>query len=393
MDRKGSRMKILYSHRIGSRDGQGVHLDAMVAALRADGHSVHVVGPASFENTGLGRDNRMVTLLRRSLPAWVGELAELAYVVPSTLRLARAAAEFQPDVIYERANLFHLAGAWVSARRRLPLLLEVNAPLAEERASFGQLKLKRLALKLERLAWRRATYVLPVTEVLASRIAEAGVAPSRILVVPNGIDLHDFPLQQAPEAPGDKLVLGFVGFVRDWHGLDRVVRSLAAYQDKPPLALHVVGDGPARAGLEALANDLGIAARVRFSGLTRREAIPDMIGGFDIALQPASVSYASPLKVFEYMAAGRAIIAPDQPNLREILEHERTALLFDPKDPDAMWRAVERLAGDDALRRRLGQAARSEILSRDLTWSGNARTVASLAAAAIGRGAMQGRVQ
>ncbi|MBC9208274.1 glycosyltransferase family 4 protein [Roseomonas aerophila] len=384
-------MKILYSHRIGSRDGQGVHLDAMVAALRANGHTVHVVGPAGFENTGLGSDNRMVTLLRKSLPAWVGELAELAYAVPSTLRLARAAASFQPDVIYERANLFHLAGAWVAARRRVPLLLEVNAPLADERASFGKLKLKRLAAALERLAWRRATYVLPVTDVLASRIAASGVPQSRIRVVPNGIDLQDFPLQPAAELPGDQLVLGFVGFVRDWHGLDRVVRSLAAYRASPPLALHVVGDGPARTGLEALAKELGVASRVRFSGLTHREAIPSMIGAFDIALQPASVAYASPLKVFEYMAAGRAIIAPDQPNLREILEHERTALLFDPRDPDAMWQAVERLASDEALRRRLGQAARAEVLSRDLTWSGNARTVVGLAARALGQGAMQER--
>jgi len=386
-------MKILYSHRIGSRDGQGVHLDAMVAALRADGHIVHVVGPAGFENTGLGSDNRMVTLLRQSLPAWVGELAELAYVVPSTLRLARAAASFQPDVIYERANLFHLAGAWVAARRRVPLLLEVNAPLADERASFGKLKLKRLAAALERLAWRRATYVLPVTDVLAARIAASGVPQSRIRVVPNGIDLQDFPLEPSAELAGEQLVLGFVGFVRDWHGLDRVVRSLAAYRASRPLALHVVGDGPARAGLEALAKELGVSSRVRFSGLTHRDAIPGMIGAFDIALQPASVPYASPLKVFEYMAAGRAIIAPDQPNLREILEHERTALLFDPRDPDAMWNAVERLAADEALRRRLGKAARAEILSRDLTWSGNARTVAGLAAGAIGQSAMQERTQ
>jgi len=169
------------------------------------------------------------------------------------------------------------------------------------------------------------------------------------------------------------------------------VRSLAAYRASPPLALHVVGDGPARTGLEALAKELGVASRVRFSGLTHREAIPGMIGAFDIALQPASVAYASPLKVFEYMAAGRAIIAPDQPNLREILEHERTALLFDPRDPDAMWQAVERLATDEALRRRLGQAARAEVLSRDLTWSGNARTVVGLAARALGQGAMQER--
>jgi glycosyltransferase involved in cell wall biosynthesis len=379
-------MRILYSHRIASRDGQGVHLDAMVSAMRAAGHEVRVVGPASYDRTDLGGDSRMVGLLRQKLPAWVGESAEMAYIAPATLRLARAAEEFRPDVIYERANLFHLAGTLVAARRRIPLLLEVNAPLAEERGRFGNLALRRTAASLERLAWRRASRVLPVTEVLADKIRAAGVPDERITVVPNGIHPEDFPAMATRPAEADgPLVLGFVGFVRDWHGLDHVVRAMAAYRGQHPLALKVVGDGPARAGLEALAAELGIADRVRFTGLAAREAVPGMIGGFDIALQPASVAYASPLKVFEYMAAGRAIVAPDQPNLREVLRHGETALLFDPGNPEAMWQAVLRLAEDPVLRQRLGDAARAEITHRDLTWAGNARKVLALAAGEMDR--------
>jgi glycosyltransferase involved in cell wall biosynthesis len=379
-------MKILYSHRIASRDGQGVHLDAMVAAMRAAGHEVRVVGPASYDNTDLGGDSRMVGLLREKLPAWVGEAAEMAYIGPATLRLARAAAEFQPDVIYERANLFHLAGTVVAARRRIPLLLEVNAPLAEERGRFGNLALRRTAAALERLAWRRASRVLPVTEVLADKIRAAGVPDERITVVPNGIHPEEFPAMAARPADAEgPLVLGFVGFVRDWHGLDHVVRAMAAYRGQHPLALKVVGDGPARPGLEKLAAELGIAGRVTFTGLAARDAVPGLISGFDIALQPASVAYASPLKVFEYMAAGRAIVAPDQPNLREVLRHGETALLFDPGSPEAMWQAVLRLAEDATLRQRLGEAARAEIARRDLTWAGNARKVLDLAAGEMSR--------
>lgn len=379
-------MKILYSHRIASRDGQGVHLDAMVAAMRAAGHEVRVVGPASYDNTDLGGDSRMVGLLREKLPAWVGETAEMAYIAPATLRLARAAAEFQPDVIYERANLFHLAGTVVAAQRRIPLLLEVNAPLAEERGRFGNLALRRTAAALERLAWRRASRVLPVTEVLADKIRAAGVPDERITVVPNGIHPEEFPAMAARPAEAEgPLVLGFVGFVRDWHGLDHVVRAMAAYRGQHPLALKVVGDGPARPGLEKLAAELGIADRVTFTGLAARDVVPGLISGFDIALQPASVAYASPLKVFEYMAAGRAIVAPDQPNLREVLRQGETALLFNPGSPEAMWQAVLRLAEDAALRQRLGEAARAEITRRDLTWAGNARKVLSLAAGEMAR--------
>lgn len=374
-------MKILYSHRIQSHDGQGVHLEALVAALRAEGHEVLVVGPSAFQKAGFGGESRLVALVRRLLPGFAVELLEIAYSIPAYRKLARAAEEFRPDVLYERYNLFYLSGAWLARRRKLPFLVEVNAPLAEERARFGNLKLRRLGHWSENFVWRRADRALPVTEVLAGHVRAGGADPSRIVVIPNGIDLAEFPdslaARQAPEGAAE-LTLGFVGFVRDWHGLDGVVRAIAAWKGTPRLALTVVGEGPARPGLEALAAELGIAERVRFTGLATREEIPRLTAEFDIALQPASVPYASPLKVFEYMAAGRAIIAPDQPNLREVLEHERTALLFAPGDRDAMWHSVLRLATDAFLRAQLGAAARAEILAQDRTWAGNARRVVGL---------------
>jgi glycosyltransferase involved in cell wall biosynthesis len=374
-------MRILYSHRIRSRDGQSVHLEAMVAALRAAGHEVRVVGPAGYAEAALGESSRTVDALRRFLPGWVGELAELAYAIPATWRLDRAAAEFRPDVIYERANLFHLAGTLTAARRGLPLLLEVNAPLAEERARFGNLSLKALARAAERFVWRRASRVLPVTEVLAGHVLQGGVPRARITVVPNGIHLEEFPEPTPPPADAVErdVVLGFVGFVRDWHGLDRVLRAIAFWQGPQRLVLRIVGDGPARPGLEALARELGISDRLHFTGLASREEVPGLVMGFDVALQPAAVPYACPLKVLEYMAAGCAIIAPDQPNLRELLEDGRTAILFDPEDADAMWRAVLELARDPARRRALGVAARADIQARGLTWAEHARRVVRLA--------------
>jgi glycosyltransferase involved in cell wall biosynthesis len=320
------------------------------------------------------------------LPGFAAELAELAYSVPAYVRLVRAANAFRPDVIYERYNLFFLSGAVLARRRRLPFLVEVNAPLAEERARFGGLKLKRLGHWGEAFVWGRADRVLPVTEVLAGHVVAAGVPRERITVIPNGIHLEEFPDrdESAPEAK-DELTLGFIGFVRDWHGMDQVVRAIAAWRGTPRLKLLMIGEGPARPGLQALAAELGIAERVRFTGLAPRAEVPGLIRSFDIALQPAAVPYASPLKVFEYMAAARAIVAPDQPNLREVLQHERTALLFDPAEPGAMAAAMLRLAGDPALRARLGAAARAEVMARDLTWEGNARRVVSLFGAELNR--------
>ena len=365
-------MRILYSHRIQSRDGQSVHVEDLVAAFRALGHDVTLAGPGFYDQSGFGGESRAIALLRRLLPGPLGEIAELAYNVSAYRRLARACDTLQPDLIYERYNLYYLAGAWLARRRNIPFFLEVNAPLAEERAKYGGLALPRLARACEAWVWRGADLVLAVTQVLRARVLAAGAEAARVRVVPNGVVLDRFTVP--PEAGRDTPVLGFVGFVRDWHGLDAVIRGMADHKHAK-VAFTVIGEGPARPGLEALAASLGVAERVHFTGIVPHDQVPARVAGFDIALQPRVVDYASPLKIFDYMAAGRAIVAPDQPNIREILAHDRTALLFDPDRPGAMWDAIARLLADPALRTRLGTAARAELQARDYTWAGNAARI------------------
>ncbi len=374
-------MRILYSHRIQSRDGQSVHVEELIAAFRQAGHEVRVVGPGFYDPGDFGGESRIVARLRALLPAALHEAAELAYNGPAYRRLRHACREFQPDLIYERYNLYYLAGALLSRRRRIPLYLEVNAPIAEERARYSGLRLKRLARALERWVWRSATRVLAVTDVLGRMVAAEGVEPRRVAVIPNGIDPRRFASLPGRPAGDTPLVLGFVGFVRSWHGLDAVISAMAADDASPALRLVVVGDGPARPELESLTATLALGDRVSFSGLAAREAVPELVAGFDIALQPKVVAYASPLKVFEYMAAGRAIVAPDQPNIREVLTHGETALLFDPAEGGSVWRAIQRLVADPGLRQRLGEAARAEITRRDYTWERNAERIVAMARA------------
>jgi glycosyltransferase involved in cell wall biosynthesis len=372
-------MRILYSHRIQSRDGQSVHVEEIVSALRALGHEVLVVGPGFYEKASFGGESHFISLVRSRLPLMLGELAELAYNIPAYWHLRRASRAFQPDLIYERYNLYYLAGTLLSRRTGVKLFLEVNAPLADERSQHGGLRLRRLAHWLERFVWRAADRVLAVTGVLKGMIATAGVPAEHIAVVPNGIDQSRFVDLPSRPRLGAPVVLGFVGFVREWHGLDAVIAAMAAHADIP-LDLVVVGDGPVLPTLQRQAAELGITHRVRFTGLQQHDAIPGLVAGFDIALQPRVVAYASPLKLFEYMAAGKAIVAPDQPNIRETLTDEENALLFDPLHPEAMWQAIARLAVDPLLRERLGSAARAEISLRDYTWLGNARRIIQWAA-------------
>ncbi|MBS0366496.1 MAG: glycosyltransferase family 4 protein [Proteobacteria bacterium] len=383
-------MRILYHHRTASRDGQTVHIDEMIAALRALGHQVCVVAPSQPADDRMGTQVGWVQRLRSRLPKAVYELMELAYSVVAYRRLARAAREFRPDVIYERYNLYLLAGLMLKRRSGLPLLLEVNAPLAQERGRFGGLGLPWLAHLAEGLVWRSADFVLPVTQVLAAQVAAKGVPAERLVVIPNGINETHFAQAPVPaEAKrelgwSDALILGFTGFVRDWHGVDRVVRWMATPAAPAHARLLIVGDGPVRGDLESLARTLGLGERVRFTGVVDRHRVPALVAAFDIALQPAVVAYASPLKLFEYLALGKAIVAPRQANIEEVLVDGRNAVLFDVAQPQSLEVALARLCADNALRERLATAARATIESMGLTWDSNARRVIDLARRALG---------
>lgn len=379
-------MKILYSHRTKSSDGQAVHIRALTDALRRRGHVLDVVGPEDREPSTRPLDATAGQGLRRLLPAPVHELAEIAYSAPAHWKLAARARMFAPDILYERYNLFYHAGVRLARAQSLPFLLEVNAPLAEERARHGKLALKSMAQASERSIWRAATRVLPVTRALATYVEAAGVPPERIDIVPNGVDAaflaeHDPRPVRARYLLENKIVLGFTGFVRAWHGLDQVVAYLGARR-RDDLALLIVGDGDARKGLERQAAKLGVERSIIFTGVVQREDVPAHLAAFDIALQPAVTAYASPLKLVEYMAAARPIVAPDAPNIRETLSAE-DAFLIKEGDQAGLYAALDVLIADPSLRVRYGAAARASLLRQDLTWDANALRVEKIAAAEV----------
>lgn len=385
-------MKILYHHRTASKDGQAVHIEEMIEALRAQGHEVRIVAPtlgAPAEQQGaMGGEVGWVARLKSALPKAVYELLELAYSWVAYRQLMRAAKGWQPDMIYERYNLFLLSGGMARRKLGIPLLLEVNAPLVDERLKHsGGLSLVRLARWAEGWAWREADRVLPVTQVLAGHVKAYGVPDDRLAVLPNGINEAHFVSAPTPEDAKarlglqGRLVLGFTGFVRDWHGVDRVVRWMATPGAPAHSHLLVVGDGPVRAELEAQARSLGLAQRVTFTGVIDRHRVPEHVAAFDVALQPAVTAYASPLKLMEYLVLGKAIVAPREPNLEEVLTDDLNACLFDSAAPGGFEQALTRLCADVPLRERLAHGARDTITRLDLTWAGNARRVVVLAQA------------
>lgn len=381
-------LRILYHHRTAASDGMRVHIDEVIKALRDRGNLVEMVGPAAGGAGGKSKLEGFADFLRRLLPASLFELLELAYNISAYRQLKRAVQTFQPDILYERYNLYLLAGLRLKRRYGLPMILEINSPLAEERAAFGNLRLRGLAERCETGLWRGADAVLPVTQVLADIVAKKRETDAGIHVVPNGalLDISTDAMGveklrgQFGLKPGD-VVMGFVGFVRAWHGVGWALDALTSLPDNTHLL--VVGDGPGLPALEARAAELGITGRVHFAGRVPHRHIPAHIELFDIALQTAAVAYASPLKLFEYMAHSRAIIAPDQPNIREILEDGINAILFEAENETSFRAALTRLCTDESLRRNVGRQARLTVEERPLTWANNAARIEALGTALL----------
>jgi glycosyltransferase involved in cell wall biosynthesis len=372
-------VRILYHHRTRSKDGQYVHIEEMIHALRAQGHEVIIVAPPSAETESFGSDAGAVALLKRWLPKWFYELMELGYSLVAYRRLAKAIREHKPDCIYERYNLFLPAGIWAARRYKLPLLLEVNAPILEERSRYDGLSLTRLARWSQAYAWRKADMVLPVTQVLGDIVASYGVDPKRIVVIPNGINGERF--ERAPDVEAAKralgldgrLVLGFTGFVRDWHGLDKVLDLIAA--DPPGSAATCWWSATVRRGRPGAPGararhreprDLHRHRRARRRGPPRgrvRHRPAAGGGGVCLAAQVVRIPGAGqghrrpgPAEYRRNPAPG-----PQCGAVRSALAH-----------------AIQVLCTDDALRARVAENARATIGARQLTWDANARRVVGL---------------
>lgn len=393
-------MNILYHHRTQAEDGQAVHIRSLVRAFESLGHEVVEVAlvektgesdpatgangdPAKSEASAPKDEPRSFPWsLVGHVPRFVREIAEYGYTVPALRRLRATVAKSRPDFIYERYAFGNAAGVKAAKELGIPIILEVNSPMVLELSKTRGLSFPRYARRVETSIFQRADRIAVVTDVLGDMIAEMGVDRSKIFVTPNGVHLDHFAALDRDAARLDLgiehvegTVLGFTGYYRDWHRLDLVIDGLAKNEALAGAHLVLVGMGPVEDALRARAKGQGVEDRVHFAGTRPHHRIPLILSAFDVGLVPAINPYASPLKLHEYMAAGVVPVAPDQPNLREVLTDGVDSLLFPPGDGVALNGALGRLASDAALAQRLGAASKRAIVERDLTWEGNAKRV------------------
>lgn len=378
-------MRILYHHRTQSEDAQGIHIYEMVKAFRELGHEVEIVALVEMDQPG-GKKvrGRGWEGLARWVPNWLYELMSLTYNLYGYRRLCGAVRARRPDLIYERYSLNTLCGVLAGKRFGIPMVLEVNAPLYYEQSKLGKLRFTRLARWSERWICSHSTRTVVVSQAMKDLLVEEGVPPAHMVVMPNGID----PQQFHPGVSGDSIrkrhgldgrtVLGFVGWFRKWHGLEMLLEIMhEADLARHGARLFLVGDGPAYPDLIRYADAHDLRSAVIFTGPVGRDEIAAHIAAMDITLQPSVTEYASPMKIIEYMGMGKCTVAPNQPNIREILEEGVTGALFRPGDKDSMRAQIEALLRDPATSRRMGGMAAERVFERGFLWKANAERVLS----------------
>ena len=338
--------------------GASVHIQEVVREYRRRGHDVTVYATRRGSDVP---DNlaelRIVDVPITTRDEEERERAQQA-ASASVSDMVRAGGY---DLVYERYSLF----STVIAECGVPGILEVNAPLIDEQRTHRVLVDEQAADAALQEQVQAALATICVSDPVRDWVI-ARTEGTRVFTVPNGVNVHRITPQ--PESPGAPVVT-FVGTLKPWHGVDVLLRARAqAHKD---WKLRIIGDGPMRAELDDLARSLGID--VDFRGAVAPDAIPQHMAGTAIGVAPYpamdtdSDQYFSPLKVYEYMAAGLPVVASRVGQLPEIMGE--SAYLVPPSDPEALAEALDVLVANPVERARVGSDNRRQA-EREHSWTG-----------------------
>lgn len=369
--------------------GSDVHDACVRGAMAARGHEVVTTGLYSGAGArdALAMKRSSYGLLKRFLPhssaRWMRDLYVLSTYPGCQRRLRRAVRENKPDLIYERFSDFH-SGAREAIRAGIPYILEVHAT-NRERVAQGRRAFSRIYDSIQQHAAKLATLIVVVSSRLKDELTCLGVNPDKVLVVPNGVDPTIFRARGVRDSIRQRLgiekrdvVVGFVGSGQPFHGMNMLPELYSALQpSQTPFHYLIIGgfrSVPEEAAFRASLRTLGAEAHFTIVERQANRDVPQYLEAMDICLMPDSNEYGSPIKLFEYGAMQKPCVMPNYAPIAEIVEHERTALLFIPKSISSMAEQLLRLSRDPGLSQQLATTFHHIVLTNH-TWEANISTI------------------
>ncbi len=379
-----------------STSGPKVNSIALLKALHSLGHDAFLLalqdnrrviefkdGWVEPEPKALGASGNAAFKLVEGIARFTQSKLSLPYSgLFDSFRFREACLKYlsQCDVFHERYTVMGLGGTWAARELSIPLILEVHADVVNQEMPLHKKPLRGVQRYLAELTTRRcfrqAAKIVVVSKAVAESLqAHWQVPAEKIVIVPNAVDLELFTCAEArPEIRAElgltgEAVVMFTGSFQPWHGLDRLIEAFAKVTSEIPAAkLVLVGDGVtvSRAELEGQARRVGLENNIIFTGGVSYSRIPALLSVADVAVAPypdlSAELWFSPLKLFEYMAAAKAIVASRVGQTAEVLKDGCTGLLVKPGDTEALSKAIIKLLKEQDLRLRLGQKAQEEAI-------------------------------
>lgn len=377
-------MKIVYysphpNLNLSSPSGPGTHMREVISGFEVAGHTVIpcIMGgtePAELQiqYAESGPKRFIKKLLPESIWQSIKDMRLRRFDKFAKGKLAEIVEREQPDMIYERGYYLMTSGVELAKERGIPHCIEINAPYPEEKVQMeGASMFIGLSHNKEKEQMESTDLVIVVSSALKKYICEKhDIAPSKVLVTPNAVNPEAFAADVKPTEYFDKsnTVIGFVGSIFPYHGVDKLIRGFAQLTEKhEDLRLLIVGDGYVLRELKALATELDLGEKVVFTGNVEYRDVHSHIAEMDICVMATSNWYGSPVKIFEYGMMKKAIIAPDNVPVRDAMEHEVHGLLCD-QSRVSLTNGLRRMIDDVSLRKSLASAFHEKVL-KEHTWN------------------------
>ncbi len=281
------------------------------------------------------------------------------------------------DLVYERYALGKATGARFAQKSGIPLVLEINTPMADEQERFRGTAETDADRENDNFLFRQANCVVAVSSAVAEYACARGAHADAVMVCPNGIDTRRFNLQvdgsavRREHVPDGAFLIGFHGRLRPWHGFRQLVSAVSNLLAQGlPVHLLVVGEGEFRA--------LGRLPEKHFTRVVWQPhaRMPEFVAAFDalpLTYQPDIPCYFSPLKLMEAMACGVVPIVPDLGDLAQVVDHGRTGYVYRPGDTSGMEDLLAQLILNPGKRISIGRRAGETAMA--YSWEGIAATI------------------
>jgi len=359
-------MRILHilDHSIPAHSGYTFRTLAILREQRKLGwETFHVTSPKHPNPTGAEENVDGWTFYRTEPPTgWMTRypvLSQFALMGQLEKRVEELARKLRPDVLHAHSPLLNARPA-ISVGRRLgiPVVYEVRAFWEDAAVDHGTAREGDLRYRatraLETAALRDATAVTTICEGLRKDMVARGIPADKITVIPNAVDIEKFAQSGAPDTELQQrlglngcTVVGFIGSFYAYEGLSLLLHAVPRMLARVPnLKVLLVGGGPQDAELKSLTEQLGLQSSVIFTGRVPHDRVTKYYDLIDVLAYPRLsmrlTNLVTPLKPLECMAQGRLLVASDVGGHLELIEDDKTGLLFPAGSSDAL---ADRIVG------------------------------------------------